>query len=62
MTEKQPVEIRFLYILFIFASSIIWTTKIALELKVVFCSVLFILVLVAAFLFTELDKLKVKNP
>jgi hypothetical protein len=61
MVEKQPGEVYFLCVLFIVVSNFIWTTRIALELKVVFCSVLFILVLVFAFVFIELEKLKVKN-
>ena len=61
MTEN-PREIRFLYILFIFTSIIIWTLRIGWELKVAFSSVLLGLVLAAAFILIELDKLKVKNP
>jgi hypothetical protein len=58
MVEKQPREVYFLCVLFIAVSNIIWTMRIALELKAVFCSVLFIMVLAFAFVFIELGKVK----
>lgn len=58
---KQPRELFYLYIIFATVSNIVWTVRIAPELKLVFCSVLFIMVLTLAYLFIELEKLKVKN-
>lgn len=60
MTE-QPRELFYLCIVFMFTSNFIWSTRIALELKIVFFSVLFFMVFAFMFVFLELDKLRMEK-
>lgn len=62
MSQKQPREIYALFFIFIIVSNFIWISRISLEFKAVFCSVLFILFLGSAFIFIELEKLRMEKP